>query len=223
MAKTWIRAKKQFTRRVGLQTVVGHPKHPDPRGRVAEVEEGEALNNLISRGEAERITRQEYQKELDAGSLEPMQAAVDQVGGKAPRASITMSDGQLNALAAQRGIDISKAKSRSEVVKLINAKDVDVSADETRNAFSRTSGDTRDTTLHPQRTGTQADVTDQGTSDRLGFSTTGVSTPGAEGSAEGIADEGDAAPAGGGGQTGGEGSGSSDSGADSGGSGSDSA
>lgn len=194
MAKTWIKAEKQFSRRIGAQMVVGHPKHPDPRGRVAEVDDNEALNRLVTGGYAKRISKAEYQRALEGGAVSAGDNMIAQVGGKAPKASVTMTDGQLAQLADQRGVDISKATSRQEVVKLINAKKIDVSADDLpKDAFARTSGDTRDTTLHPPRTGTQADVTEAGTADRLGFSRSGFTDAAGE---SGLEIDDDAAPRG---------------------------
>lgn len=194
MAKAYIKATKQFTRRIGRQTVVGHPKHPDIRGRYAEVDEGQALNDLVSSGSAERISKAAYLKAMagaeDVSTGENLTRAL---AGKAPKASPTMSDGQLHAMAADRGVNISKAKDRTEIIKLINAKKVDVGAESIPdNAWSQTAGDTRDTTAHPQRSGIHADVTQEGMTDRMSTSQDGLITTGEES----LVDDDDAAPTG---------------------------
>lgn len=153
MAKTWIKAKSAFNRQIGNSTVVGHPDHPHANGRFAEVEDGHAVDDLVNDGHAERISEEAYRKGISAGTLpDAGEVRQAQLSGDAIKVNPTMSNAFLRQEADKRGVDISGAKDRAAVVKLINAGKPDESGatDEgLDNANSRLSGLTADTTSHP--------------------------------------------------------------------------
>lgn len=139
-AKVAVQAVKGFNRNLDGQMVTGHPKHPDPRGRYLLLSATSALS-LVDAGLAKEMTRAAYDKAMrEAEGVqddEPVQAAdvrnirTEAAGGGTNtggggktlvKARVTMSNEALDALAAERGVDVSGAKSRGEKAKLINGR-----------------------------------------------------------------------------------------------------
>jgi hypothetical protein len=159
----YFQVAKPFTRRIGVNMVVGHPGHRDIRGRYFEADDGDPVAvELEGRGFAKSISKTAYRKALDEGEVadagETRQA---QLRGDYPRASITWSDARLQREARRRGVNVSKAKNRGEIVKLLNDGDLEgglKAAEEPRNPLAETAGDTNDTTNHPANSSPQNDV-----------------------------------------------------------------
>lgn len=139
-AKVAVQAEKGFNRNLEGQMVTGHPKHPDVHGRFLLLS-ATAAAALVERGDAKTITRAAYDKAIrDADGVEEERESAGDVrtlrteaagggtntGGGKPRvrARVTMSNEMLDGLAEDAGVDVSKAKSRSEKVKLINGDKV---------------------------------------------------------------------------------------------------
>lgn len=160
MAKTWIKAKGPFTAHLGGAMVVGHPQHPEARGRFAEVDDGADVTRLIADGHAAKITEEEYRKGIaEDDRPEAGASRLAQLTNEPIKVSPTMSNEFLHAEADKRGIDISAAKNRGEIVKLINGAKVDEPIKPEGvfdNANSRLAGLTADTTSHPQNSSPQA-------------------------------------------------------------------
>jgi hypothetical protein len=153
VAKVYLKALKPFTRRVGTSVVVGHPKHPDVNGRYAAVEEGAAADALVAGGFAEKVSLETYRKNVEDVRLHAGDVRKAQLAGDLPKVSMAMSTATLRDEATKRGVDISAAKNRSEMVKAINAAGTAgaVKADNvegTDNANSKLAGLTADTTNH---------------------------------------------------------------------------
>lgn len=186
----YFKAAKQFTRASRAGIIVGDPKHADARGRFFSMDDAVAAP-LVQEGLLEKISAAAYHKGVGDEESDAGQAMVDQVSGKRAKVSARMTDEALAEEAALRKVDISGAKNRHEVIKLINAKETSSApedADGTDNAWSRTGRDTADSTLHSRRASPQNDVNDSGTIDTARAGTTAI---------EEIADE-EAAPTGGG-------------------------
>lgn len=148
--KVYLETVAPFTRRIGDNLVVGHPKHRDPRGRFHEVDEGPAAAALIASGKVKPTTRQKFLDAVGELDADAGQVRIDQLAGKRGNVSITMSNEALAREAQERGVDISKAKSRNDVVKLINGHKTDVSSEAEAELPTQTAGrDTADTTNHP--------------------------------------------------------------------------
>lgn len=163
----YYKAKAEFTRATRAGIIHGHPEHSDPRGRVFELDDTIA-QGLVSEGLLVKTSRKNYHETIEGGESDAGQAMVDQVGGKRARVSARLTDAALAQEAAFRKVDISKAKNRGEVIKLINAAETSSAPDEaegTDNAFSRTGRETADSTLHSRRASPQNDVNESGTVD----------------------------------------------------------
>lgn len=188
----YYKANKVFTRATRAGMIVGNPEHKDPRGRYLQLDDATA-RPLLAEKLISRTTADTYHKHVD-GEVDGGQVLVDQVAGKRPRVSARWTDAALAKEAALRDVDISKAKDRKEVIKLINKVEISSAPDEvggTDNAFSRTGRETAETTRHSRRASPQNDVGDNGTVD--------TELPGAAPAAEEeISDESDEAPSGGG-------------------------
>lgn len=187
----YYKAKAEFTRASRAGLIVGNPKHADVRARFLSMDEAIA-QPLLNEGLIGKVSRSEYHKGIEGAESDAGEALVDQVGGKRAKVSARMTDEALAEEARIRGVDISKAKDRSEVIKAINAKETSSAPDEvdgTDNAFSRTGRETAESTLHSRRASPQNDVSGNGTVDHA-----------APGAAVDLEDE-EAAPSGGGGSS----------------------
>lgn len=161
----YYKAAIAFTHATVSGMIVGDPEHPDPRGRVFSLND-DVAGPMVSAGLIKKSSKAEYDKahghtESDAG-----EARVAQTAGKRPNVSARMTNDALAREAAIRGVDVSKAKNRSEVIHLINSKETSSAADEvegTDNAWSRSSGDTNESTLHDRVSSPQNNVGDNGT------------------------------------------------------------
>lgn len=184
MAKVYLKALAAFTTHLGRGLVVGDPKHKDVRARYIEADEGPGVDKLVNGGKAERITLETYRKNTEGTELpDAGQVRVDQTAGIAGKVSLSMSTAQLQQIANDRGVDISKAKSRGDMVKAINKAQKDVSpekAEGTDAPLASTASTTSDSTNHPADASPQSD-------------NPGLTAP----AADVVADE-DAAPTGGG-------------------------
>lgn len=189
----YFKALKQFTRASRAGIIVGDPDHRDPRARYLELDDTFA-QGLVTEGLIEKTSRGTFHKHMEEAESDAGQALVDQVAGKRPRVSARQTDQALAEEAAIRGVDISKAKNRGEVIKLINAADTSSAPEEaegTDNAFSRGSRETAESTLHSRRASPQNAVGDSGTVD--------VDMPAAPATGEAEVAPGEEAPTGGGG------------------------
>lgn len=134
--KVAVEATKPFNRNLEGRMVTGHPKHPDPRGRYHLLSASSAIA-LVDAGVAKPMTREAYDKamrEADGDADRPEASEIRNIRteaagggtntggtGDAPvKAKVTMSNEVLDALAAERKIDISGARTRGEKARLIN-------------------------------------------------------------------------------------------------------
>lgn len=156
MAKVYLKALKPFTRRLGVQTMVGHPEHRDVRGRYLEVEDSDDVQDAIDRGQVERVTQATYRKQTDTTErADAGERRIAQTAGKPAKLSATASSLEIAAAARALDVDLSKHKNRGAQIKAVNAAIADqgnVEPEEvegTDNKGSAMAGLTRDSTSHP--------------------------------------------------------------------------
>jgi hypothetical protein len=176
MAKTFLEVLNPFTRSIAGETVVGHPKHPDPLGRFVSPTDGAEVDELVVGGFAKRITEEAYLKGTQGTELVTAgETRLAQTAGEFPKANATWTNARIIEEAARREVSLASAKGdRHKMISLLNAATEKgqgtgptegAEGVDTREA--QMSGLTNDSTLHPSRISPQNDVGSSGTVDKL--------------------------------------------------------
>ena len=182
MAKAFLEVTKPFTRVLGGATVVGHPKHPDPRGKYVSADDGAQIDALVTGGFAKRISEKVYLSKLEGTEMPTAgEHRLATSEGTYPKVSAVWSTQRIQEEAERRGVSLASAGTdRAKMIALLNSKAEDgdgTAADGSIELRDEVAGQlgtlTSDTTGHPPRIGPQNDVTDAGGVDKL-FAGTGA-------------------------------------------------
>lgn len=150
MSKVAVQVTREFNRNLEGQMIVGHPEHPDIKGRFMLLS-ATAAASLVGDDVAKEIPRRTYDAAMreaegedadgdgpvagtretnrgqDAGDVrvrttEAVDGSRNTNAGvdRRTRAKPTMSNAMLDGLADELGVDVSRARSRAEKVRLIN-------------------------------------------------------------------------------------------------------
>ncbi|MES2903263.1 MAG: hypothetical protein V4696_03675 [Pseudomonadota bacterium] len=153
MAKAYLQVQREFTKRIGASTVVGHPEHRDIRGRYLEVDDVAQVDALVSSGHVKRISRAAYNKATESDNRpDAGETRVAQTSGKTPKVSATTPTAALHELAGRMQIDtagLSRTKMISAINKKIDDGEQAEGAGEAKTAFERLAGLSADSTSHP--------------------------------------------------------------------------